>query len=408
MAKFLKIKTMRKSTCIVLVVGALFFSSCQTKQQPKDAIVAPKATAVEAQLPFGEIPYLEAAFMDPAPANRKDGIPVGELGEDGGNKALVLQLAQDLADNKYGNFDSFLILHKGKLLFEYYNLRGRSNLPHPQASATKSYTCLALGRAIQLGYLTMDDLDKPLVSFLKDLDPSKFVAGVEKITLHQALTMRSGLRISEDQLEEFEKTPSQLKGQGQVQLYLEHSEPITAASQSFKYQSDPILVMQVIEAVVPGSAEDFIKKELLDKMDITNYTWETELSGLPKAGSRSSMTSRDMVKWGILASNNGKWQGEQLVPSAFIARATSKIVDQSAAYDNINRGVSGTAYGYFWWQADLSVGDSKYLSKAARGGSGQNIIVIEDLDLVVVTTTHRDVDDTVAVTAERVLPAFIN
>ncbi|AXT20026.1 class C beta-lactamase-related serine hydrolase [Flavobacteriaceae bacterium AU392] len=370
---------------------------------------APEVTVAETMLSYSEIPYLKKAFIDAAPMERQDDILVGKLGVDGGNRAMILKLAQDIADNKYGNFDSFLIVHKNKLLFESYYRRGRINLPHSQASVTKSYTSLALGRAIQLGYLTMADLDKPLVSFLKNLDSTKFVKGVEKITLHQALTMRGGLNISKEQRERFKKTSASLKGQGLVQTLLEYSSPITLESQNFLYGNfNPRLVMQVIDAVVPGMAKDFIKHELLDKMSITNYSWLTDdISSLPRSGSGTSMISRDMLKWGILTINKGQWNGEQLVPETFIARATSKIVDQSDEHDRTAGGVSGTAYGYFWWQADLFVGGKSYLSKAARGGSGQTIIVIEELDLVIVTTTHREVDDPVSVVATRILPAFI-
>ena len=302
---------------------------------------------------------------------------------------------------------AFFIAYKGKLLFESYYSLGRINLPHPQASATKAYTSLALGRAIQLGYLTMADLDKPLVSFLNDLDPTKFVAGVEKITLHQALTMRSGIRISKEQREAFDKDPSQLKGQGQVQAFLEYSAPITLESQSFKYGSDALLVMQVIDAVVPGSAKDFIKNELLEKMGITNYGWRTAVSGLPKSGSGSSMTSRDMVKWGTLATNKGKWNGEQLVPEAFIAKATSRIL--YTGDDDVYGGgkdVSNQGYGYFWWNADLKVGNKSYFSTSAQGGGGQYIILIEALDLMVVVTAHDNDNTTLQITTERIIPAF--
>ncbi len=389
----------------ITLVNIIFLSTAFT--QDRNQNTAPEATAAEASSAFGDIPYLQEAFVDIAPKQRKDGLPVGELGIDGGDKGLVIQLADEIAEGKYGNFDGLLIAYKGKLVFESYYRRGRIDLPHPQASATKAYTSLALGRVIQLGYLTMDDLDKPLVSFLPDLKSKKLAEGSEQITLRKALTMRSGIRLSREIREDWEKNPKRLKGQKQVQLYLEHTTPITSDSQSFKYQFDPMLVMQVIEAVVPGTAEDFIKSELLDKMGITNYGWQRDISDLPKAGSRSSMTSRDMIKWGSLVINKGKWNGEQLIPAAFIARATSKIVDQSEEYDDTANGVSGTAYGYLWWQADLSVGNKSYLSKGARGGSGQNIIVIDELDLVVVTTTHRDVDDPTSVTATRVLPAFI-
>ncbi len=370
---------------------------------------APEATVAETKLSFRDIEYLEKAYIDAAPADRKDGVIVGKLGVDGGNKGMIVKLAKELADTQEGKFDSLLIAHKGKLLFESYYLRGRVNLPHPQASATKAYTGFALGRAIQLGYLTMADLNKPLINFLKDLDPTKLVEGVDKITLHQALTMRSGIRISEEQREQFEKNPSLLKGQGQVQAYLEHSAPITAESQSFKYQSDPSLVMQVIDAVVPGTAKEFIEKELLEKLGITTYNWRDDVSGLPSAGSGSSMTSRNMLKWGLLTANKGKWNGEQLVPQAFVAEATSSLI--FTGDDDVYGGgkdVSNQGYGYYWWSADLQHGNKSYFSASAQGGGGQYIILVEELDLLIVVTAHDNDNSTLQITAERILPAFIS
>lgn len=395
--------TFKSLIAVVLLSGSVATNAKKTQN------LAPEATASEAKLSFLDLPLLKQAFIDLAPAERDDGIPVGELGVDGGNKAMILKLAQEITENKHGPVDSLLIAHKGKLLFESYYSRGRINLPHFQASATKVYTSLALGRAIQLGYLSMADLDKPLVSFLNELDPTKFVKGVEKITLHQALTMRSGIRISDEQVEAFQKNTNQLKGQGKVQAYLEHSAPITTESQSFKYQNDPMLVMQVIEAVVPGTVEDFIKSELLDKMGITNYAWKTDISGLPKSGSSSNMTSRDMIKWGTLVINKGNWHGEQLVPEAFIAQATNRIVHHSDDDNFSDHGnISNTGYGYFWWQADMKYGNKNYFSTSARGGGGQYIILIEELDLIVVMTGwHNGDDQNLQMAAERILPAFI-
>lgn len=368
---------------------------------------APMATAVEDTLSFWDIPELNEAYFCAAPHARKDGIVVGKLGKDGGNKSMILQLAQEIANDNDDQFDSFLINHEGKLLFESYYSKGRLDLPHPQASATKVYTSFALGRAIQMGYLTMDDLEKPLVSFFDDLDLSGLADGAENITLHKALTMCSGLRISKDKQEDFRNNPDLLRGQGQVQVYLGNSEPITTDSQQFKYQFDPIFVIQVIEAVVPGSAKDFIKEELLDKLGIMNYRWETDISGLPGAGAATSMTSRDMIKWGMLARNKGKWNGEQLISEEFLAKAMSRIL--LTGDDDVYGGgkdVSKQGYGYYWWSADLKVGDKSYFCLSAQGGGGQYIIWIEELDLIVVVTAHENDNSTLQMIAERVIPAF--
>lgn len=405
---------MKRFLLSIALLPTILVASCVVHQpdtfsDTKFGYVAVENAVNDDDLLIWDVPALEKAVIDTAPAEREDGLVVGKLGVDGGDKDMIVKLAQEIADGQHGNYDSLLIVHKGKFLFESYYLLGRVNLTHPQASATKSYTSLALGRAIQLGYLTMDDLDKPLASFLKDLDPDKFVEGVEKITLHKALTMRGGLRVSEAKREEFQENQYRLKGQGEVQVHFENSEPITEETQKYLYGNfNPELVMQVIEAVVPGTSEEFIESELLGKMGITTYSWQTGVSGLPFGGWRSSITSRAMVKLGALVMNKGNWNGEQLIPEAFIAKATSRILQTGD--DEVFGGgkdVYNQGYGYFWWSADLNYDNKSFFSVSAQGGGGQFIILIDELDLMVVTTAHMREVMTLQMVAERILPAFI-
>ncbi len=396
--------TINMNIKILLAVVLLSGSSCFATVKSDDTKpVAPEASAAEIKLEFRDVPLLETGFIDAAPANRKDAIQVGKLGHDGGSKGAIVKLAKEMAAGQHGKFDSLLIAHKDKLLFESYYLRGRINLPHPQASAVKGITSLILGRAIQLGYLTMDDLDKPLVGFLKDLDPAKFVDGADQITLHQAMTMRSGIRLSEEIRKELEENPARLTGQRQVQTWLELSEPITAESQSYLYQgTDPDMVMQVIDAVVPGTAEDFIKTELLDKMGISNYSWQTGPSGLPEAGWMVSFTSRDMLKWGSLVTNEGQWQGEQLIPADYLDKATSGLVKPTQDWMP-----EDYRYGYFWYQTNMSVGDKTYDARFAWGGGGQRIITVAALDLTIVVTATEREDTIMTQVSDVILPAFV-
>jgi len=368
-----------------------------------------EALAERTDVSFRDIPALKLDFVDASPADLKDSITVGVLGADGGKRAAILELAREISDNKHPRFDSLLVAHKGKLLFESYYLRGRRNMPHPQASSTKAYTGLALGRAIQLGYLTMEDLHKPVISFLDEIDRSKLTKGAELVTLHHALTMRSGVRLPEGRMEELEKQPESLQGQALVQAYFEHSAAITPESQAYLYQGeDPSMIMQVLEAVVPGSAKDFIENEILAKLGISDFNWMEGVSGLPTAGYGSAMTSRDMLKWGMLAKNRGEWQGEQLIPEAFIDVATNKIFE--SGLDDmffLNDHVLNPGYGYFWWQADLKTKGKTYLSRSAQGGGGQYIILIDELDLIVVTTGHDREMRPLRLAAQKIIPAFI-
>lgn len=346
-----------------------------------------------------KIPYLKKPFISVAPQDMKDGIAVGKLGVDGGNREMVLKFAAEIADGKHGNIDSMLLYYKGKLLFESYYRRGRANYPHYQMSITKSYTAMALGRAIQLGYLTMADLDKPVVHFLKEIDQRKLVRGATSIKLSEAMNMRSGIRIDAAKAKQLMKQRGRLKGQGQIQAYLQYSAPITEKTKEFKYQgSDPSITMQVLETVVPGAAKDFIRDEVMSKLGITNYAWQNDISGLPKAAAGSCFRSRDMLKWGMLVMNNGKWNGLQLIPGEFVKKATGRIHTDK----------SGTSYGYFWWRADMKVGDKNYDCKSGRGAGGQFILMLSQLDLIVVITSHqKGMGDTLKIIPRDILPAFI-
>ena len=205
------------------------------------------------------IKYLDKPYISAAPTKLDDGIPVGKLGSDGGDTEKILAFAREIAkgpeDTKHST-DSLLISYKGKLIFESYFRRGRINYPHYQMSITKSYTALALGRAIQLGHFSMEDLKKPVVSFLKYVDKTKLAAGTAEITLDKTMHMGSGIRLDKEKVKELRKTPALLKGQGQVQAYMQHSAPIPKEGVKFKYQaSDPAMAMQVVQAVVEGGSD---------------------------------------------------------------------------------------------------------------------------------------------------------
>ncbi|GGZ69773.1 serine hydrolase [Algibacter mikhailovii] len=353
---------------------------------------------------FWDMPHLNNPYVTTTPEDRNDGILVDTLAVNSKDRDAFLNLSKAIFDGNYGNYDALLISHKNKLVFESYYKKGRINLPHGQASAVKGYTSLVLGRAIQMGYLSMEDLHKPLTHFLKDVNTETLTKGYEKMTLHKALTMHGGLNIDPDKWQVIKTDSTRLKGQGLVQALLEESKPITDESQTYLYGNyNPILVMSVIDAVVPGTAQDFIKTELFDKLGITNYKWSNHISGLPEAGWRASIMSRDMVKLGNLVLNKGQLNGEQLISVKYLKNATSGLV--KPAIDWMPKHYS---YGYFWYHTPVTVGDKTYDATLAWGGGGQRVIVVEALDLTIVISGYdRDDDKIMTPIFETVIPAFV-
>ncbi|MDG1071136.1 MAG: serine hydrolase, partial [Akkermansiaceae bacterium] len=152
-------------------------------------------------------------------------------------------------------------------------------------------------------------------------------------------------------------------------------------------------------ASVPGTARDFINTEVLGKLGITQYGWQDDLSGLPKSAAGSSMRSRDMLKWGLLTMNRGKWHGKQLIPVEYVDRATSKI----------HTNARGTSYGFFWWQHDVEVGNKTYVCHSGRGAGGQFILIFPALDFIAVVTAHnKGMGSTLKNLPETLVPLFKN
>ena len=361
----------------------------------------PKATDSElAKASYTEekkLKDLPSAFIDTSP-NAEDGLAVGTLGIDGGESDAILQFANEIAAGAHGEVDSLLISHRGKLIFESYFRRGRVNYPHYQMSITKSYTALAIGRAIKCGYLTMDDLERPVYEFFKELNPTRFAEGAATITLADVMTMRSGIRIPQNVQQQIRSDTAKNHGQQQVQMFFEHTAPIVDRPCEFKYQGiDPAITMQVLEAVVPGSADNFLKKELLEKLKITQFHWPDDINGLPKSAAGSSMRSRDMMKWGLLVRQQGKFNGEQLIPTDYIEQATSPLCAPSET----------NSYGFFFWQNVAEIGETKQECVTCRGAGGQFIFFFPKQDVIAVVTSHnKGMGPLLKTLPKKVLPFF--
>ncbi|MDK2597049.1 serine hydrolase domain-containing protein [Pseudoalteromonas obscura] len=390
---------------LLIVLSCLLGQSAANASAVVGTSIAPKAAEAEKQLPLSELPSLEMPYISFLPEKLSDGIQVGNFGSTHGDKKKLKRLAEEISAQKLGKYDSFLVVRGDELIFESYYLKGRVDQPHRQASVTKAILSLAIGRAIALGHLKMADLHKPIVSFFNDLDSSQLTSGVNSITLHQALTMQSGLRIRD----ELSPVPSAQLAHNQLQILLSSTSPVDPTNRTFNYQSeDPALVMLVLNAVVPNGANAFIEKELFHRLGIFNYRWREGDDGLPIGAYGSELTSRDMVKLGLLAKSEGEWQGVQLIPKAYLSKSSNKIVAlKESDIFFTGKHVKNPSYGYFWWQADMLVANMRYFTRSAQGGGGQYIVVIDDLDLIIVTTGHERNEQTMKIIATRVLPIFI-
>jgi CubicO group peptidase (beta-lactamase class C family) len=318
-----------------------------------------------------ELPNLEKAYISSSPQDLNDGLKVGRLDVPGTVKAIE---ALRMADTKgqFANLDSILLWKDGKLIFEMYARRGRVDAPHYAMSITKTLTSMALARAIQLGHLQLNDLDRPVLDFMPNINRQKIKPGVETITLSDALMMKSGLRFK-DRLTEH-RLALEYNGQEYFQKLFENTAAVTPQSKKYKYGGvDPLLVMMVISQKVPGRVQDFIHKELIANVRGDVYLWNKHGSGLPKAGAGSSFTSRALVKLGVTVLQGGKFNGRQLLDPDYVKR----IMDRQ----------KGEGYFYFFHNRRMRSEEINFIS--GIGAGGQLMSIFPKLNVVAVVTSHN-------------------
>jgi CubicO group peptidase (beta-lactamase class C family) len=112
-----------------------------------------------------------------------------------------------------------------------------------------------------------------------------------------------------------------------------------------------------------------------------------------------------MAKFGQLVLEDGRWDGQQIVPAGWFGKASTEAIPVShTGY----KGYSG--YGFHWWLKTFNIGGVSIEAIHADGLAGQAIMVFPALDLVVVVTSgnYNNAELEHALVADYVLPAVID
>ena len=102
------------------------------------------------------------------------------------------------------------------------------------------------------------------------------------------------------------------------------------------------------------------------------------------------LSGRDMARLGVLMAAGGKWNGQQIVPAAWVKESTQEHVPA----DKVGRG-GGLGYGYLWWIPETRTAPQWAGAFMASGQFGQFILVLPAIDTVIVH--RRAVSDEYAV-----------
>ena len=380
----------RVLSMLLVAIAASWITSLKANELPRLAkgLKAEQQSYQEQK----KLPDLKEAYFTTSPKDLGDGLQVGRLDLPGTEKAVRALVGDDKV-GKYSNLDSILLWKDGKLLFEMYNRRGRVDGPHYAMSITKTLTSITLARAIQVGLLNIEDLDKPVIGFMPGIDQSKIQPGVKTITLREALYMKSGLRFPDKNLTF--SLGQKYKRQQFFQQLFEKTAPITAASKQYKYTgTDPSLIMMIIDIKTGGKVQQFIAKEIAAKFGAI-YCWDNQGCGIPKCGAGSNFTSRSLLKIGTSVIQGGKYNGKQLLSSDYIKEVMNPK--------------KGEGYFYYFHNRKKRAAGKEVYFISGIGAGGQYMATFPKLNIVAVATAHNKKQIGLPLNAilEHLIPLFL-
>ncbi len=290
--------------------------------------------------------------------------------EQGLDPALVTELYDDAADLErlYG----LLIVKNGYLVAEKYFNEGSVEQKARIQSVTKSVASALVGIALDQGCLTSVE-QKMLDSFPEVAgqitDPRK-----EQITIRQMLQMRAGYPWEETHPDLWEGLMS-----GHYPRLLEEF-PLTAdPGTEFQYSNLTSNWLGIIVDRACGMhLKPYAEEHLFSPLGMEAGEWGTDWDGHNNGCGDLHLTARDMAKFGQLYLNDGEWEGNQVVPADWVHDSLRTYSED--AWDNIGR-FRDIGYGYHWWRATAGDQDVSF----AWGHGGQLIVLVDELDMVVVT-----------------------
>ena len=290
-----------------------------------------------------------------------------------------------------------LVVVRGRTVVEFYN-GSTASTSHNAYSVTKSITSTLVGIALAEGRLksldqTLGDL---LPAHAKDMKPS-----TATITVRQLLTMTSGLPEDSNPTQGLDFTKSRDWVGDTLRGGIGH------APGTFDYASAGTHLLSAILVQATGmSLLDYARAKLFDPLGIVTspsvaltyvhgskeyerrynqagFTWPVDAQGIQLGFSQLKLRPVDLAKLGQVYLDQGRWQGRQVVPAAWVQEATtSKVVGRGTA----------EGYGYQWWVTSV-LGASASL---ASGYGGQTVMVVPNRQMVVVVSTAADKHDSTA------------
>lgn len=265
---------------------------------------------------------------------------------------------------------AFLIIHRDTIKYERYFKGYDPARIHTSFSMAKSVMSMLIGCAINDGFVT--SVDQPVTDFVPELKKN----GFDKVTLEHVLQMTSGLDFEESYVNPFGTAARYYYGR-RMYHYMERMKLKRTPGERFEYVSgNSQLLGFILERALRAKGDqrtitEYLQDRLWTPLGMeyaSSWSIDRKEGGIEKTFCCINAPARDFAKLGSLYLHKGAWQGQQLIPSEWVAKSTA--VDTSNG--------SAEHYQYQWW---LPSDEGDFM---AQGILGQFVYVDPARELVMV------------------------
>lgn len=305
--------------------------------------------------------HMDRLFLT-RPLSRGDG-PVSPL-----PKGPEATLPPEVADwVKARNVTALVVLKDGALVHESYYLGTGPDDLRISWSVAKSFLSALFGIVLAEGKIA--SLDDPVTKYV----PSLVGSAYDGASIHDVLTMSSGVGFNEDYLDFW----SDINRMGRVLALGGSMDGFAAAMKDraaepgarMHYVSiDTHVLGMVIRGATGEDIPDLLERHIFAPlgMEAAPY-YLTDGEGVSFVLGGLNVTTRDYARFGQMMLQGGEWQGRQIVPRDWVEQST------------VPQAKDGSGYGYQWWIAD-GAGPEEF---NAQGIYGQYIWIDRTRNVVI-------------------------
>jgi len=300
--------------------------------------------------------------------------------EQGLDPMLVAELYYNAAELE--TLYSLLVVKDGYLIAENYFNEGSVNQKDRLQSVTKSFASSLVGIALENGYLS--SVEQKMLDFFPEVadqitDPRK-----DQITIRDLLQMRAGYPSEETDPVLWDGLLS-----GHYPPLIEEFPLIADPGTEFNYSNLSSNWLGIIVDRATGmNLQAYAEENLFSPLGIEVGEWGTDAEGHNNGSGDLHLTPRDAAKFGLLYINDGEYKGDQLVPIDWVQDSLqmySEDINVTGGFPaNYGLSINNIGYGYQWWSA--RAGEHRF--DFAWGHGGQLIVLVDEFDMVVITTSY--------------------